>query len=71
MAASIFFVGSTLAAASISIAMLIAARAIQGIGAGGLTVLVNICVGDLFSPRSRGKVCLRVLSFSPLHLKKA
>ena len=51
----IFFVGSTLAATSISIAMLIVARAVQGIGGGGVVVLVNICVSDLFSPRSRGK----------------
>ena len=34
--------------------MLIAARAIQGIGGGGLITLVNICIGDIFSPRSRG-----------------
>lgn len=34
--------------------MLIAARAIQGIGGGGLITLVNICISDLFSIRSRG-----------------
>jgi len=55
LAAGVFFVGSVLAATSINISMLIAARAIQGTGGGGLTVLVNICVGDLFSPRNRGK----------------
>jgi len=58
LAAGVFFCGSVLAAASVSISMLIAARAIQGVGGGGLTVLVNICIGDLFSPRNRGKVCL-------------
>lgn len=31
--------------------MLIVARAIQGCGGGGLIVLVNICIGDLFSLR--------------------
>ncbi|KAF2403883.1 DNA repair protein RAD50 [Trichodelitschia bisporula] len=50
----VFFVGSLLAAVSVNIAMLIAARALQGIGGGGLIVLVNICIGDLFSMRSRG-----------------
>jgi MFS family permease len=55
LAAGIFFIGSTLAGTSVSIAMLIIARAVQGLGAGGLIVLVNICVSDLFSPRKRGK----------------
>ncbi|KAN0067484.1 Major Facilitator Superfamily domain containing protein [Elaphomyces granulatus] len=55
IAAGVFFIGSTLAATSVSISMLIAARAIQGIGGGGLVVLVNICVSDLFSMRNRGK----------------
>jgi MFS family permease len=36
IAAAIFFIGSLLAAVSVSIAMLIAARAIQGIGGGGV-----------------------------------
>jgi MFS family permease len=47
----VFFVGSLLAATSVSIGMLIAARAIQGCGGGGLIVLVNISIGDLFSMR--------------------
>lgn len=34
--------------------MLVAARAIQGAGAGGIVVLVNISISDLFSMRSRG-----------------
>lgn len=46
-----FFVGSLIAALSINIGMLITARAIQGISGGGLVVLVNITIGDLFSPR--------------------
>ena len=50
----IFFIGSLIAALSINIGMLIAARAIQGCGGGGLNVLVNVCIGDLFSPRRRG-----------------
>ncbi|APA09339.1 hypothetical protein sscle_05g041090 [Sclerotinia sclerotiorum 1980 UF-70] len=54
IAAGVFFVGSLLAALSVSIGMLIVARAIQGIGGGGVIILVNICVSDLFSMRKRG-----------------
>lgn len=53
-ASGVFFVGSLLAAVSVSIGMLITARAIQGIGGGGLIILVNICITDLFSMRARG-----------------
>ena len=53
-ASVIFFVGSLLSGVSVSIGMLIVARAIQGIGGGGLIVLANICIADLFSPRNRG-----------------
>jgi fucose permease len=55
LAAAVFFVGSLLAGVSVSIGMLIAARAIQGIGGGGLIILSNICISDLFSMRNRGK----------------
>lgn len=54
-AAAIFFVGSAISGASRSIAMLVAARAVQGIGGGGLIILANICISDLFPLRSRGK----------------
>lgn len=54
VASGVFFVGSLLAAVSVSIGMLITARAIQGIGGGGLIILVNICITDLFSMRARG-----------------
>ncbi|KAL9093824.1 MAG: hypothetical protein Q9159_000126 [Coniocarpon cinnabarinum] len=50
----IFFIGSLIAALSINLGMLLAARAIQGMGGGGLVTLGNICVGDLFAPRRRG-----------------
>ncbi|TWU70996.1 hypothetical protein ED733_001164 [Metarhizium rileyi] len=49
-----FFTGSLLAALSANFSMLVAARAIQGIGGAGVNVLANICVGDLFSQRNRG-----------------
>ncbi|RYP29596.1 hypothetical protein DL767_006648 [Monosporascus sp. MG133] len=49
-----FWIGSLLCAVSVNMGMLIAARAIQGVGGGGIVVLVNICIGDLFSLRRRG-----------------
>ena len=70
MANAVFFVGSLLAGVSVSIGMLITARAIQGIGGGGLIVLVNICIGDLFSqryatlPTSSWSTLLETLSLS-------
>lgn len=53
-AIAIFWVGSLLCGASNSMGMLIASRAIQGVGGGGTIVLPNICISDLFSMRSRG-----------------
>lgn len=49
-----FFVGSVIAGWSINTKMLIGGRVVQGIGGGGLLILVNICISDLFSMRSRG-----------------
>jgi EmrB/QacA subfamily drug resistance transporter len=51
----IFMAGSLIAALATSIGMLIAARVVQGIGGGGLVILVYVCVGDLFSMRERPK----------------
>ncbi|PIA92979.1 putative MFS-type transporter [Cercospora beticola] len=50
----IFLIGSLVAALANSIGMLIAARAVQGVGGGGLIILVNIVIGDLFPMRIRG-----------------
>ncbi|EFX03793.1 major facilitator superfamily transporter [Grosmannia clavigera kw1407] len=55
IAVAIFWLGSLLSGTSVSMAMLIAARAIQGVGGGGIIVLVNVCISDLFSLRKRGK----------------
>ncbi|EEQ88181.2 MFS drug transporter [Blastomyces dermatitidis ER-3] len=49
----VFFVGSLICGLSINIKMLLAGRAVQGIGGGGLLSLVNISIGDLFSMRTR------------------
>jgi EmrB/QacA subfamily drug resistance transporter len=51
----IFVIGSVLAGLSTSMSWLIACRAIQGIGAGGLTALVQVILSDLVSPRERGR----------------
>ncbi len=51
----IFLVGSILAGLSNSMIMLIAFRAVQGLGAGGLMVGAQAIVGDIVSPRERGK----------------
>jgi EmrB/QacA subfamily drug resistance transporter len=50
---AIFWVGSLLCGVANSMGMLIAARAIQGVGGGGTIALPNICISDLFSVRNR------------------
>jgi len=55
VAISIFLVGSALCGAAQSMGQLIAFRAIQGVGAGGLLPLSQAAIADLFSPRERGR----------------
>lgn len=55
VAVGIFWIGSLIAALSKNIGQLIAARAIQGAGGGGIIVLINIAVSDLVSVRKRGQ----------------
>jgi EmrB/QacA subfamily drug resistance transporter len=50
-----FLIGSFLAGAAQNMGQLIAFRAIQGLGAGGLMALTFVIIGDLVSPRERGK----------------
>jgi|tagenome__1003787_1003787.scaffolds.fasta_scaffold20877930_2 EmrB/QacA subfamily drug resistance transporter len=52
---TIFLVGSALCGLAQSIGQLIAFRALQGIGAGGLIPLSQAAIADLFSPRERGR----------------
>lgn len=52
---ALFTLSSFLSGISGSIEWLIAARALQGIGGGILTTTAFTIVGDLFSPRERGK----------------
>jgi EmrB/QacA subfamily drug resistance transporter len=51
----IFLIGSVLSGISTSMFELIAFRAIQGLGSGGLMVGAQAIVGDIVSPRERGK----------------
>lgn len=51
----IFLVGSILSGLSQNMVQLIAFRALQGVGGGGLIVTILATVGDLIPPRERGK----------------
>ncbi len=50
-----FLIGSFLAGASQNMEQLIATRALQGLGAGGLMALTFVIIGDIVSPRERGR----------------
>jgi EmrB/QacA subfamily drug resistance transporter len=50
-----FLVGSFASGIATSMTELIAFRALQGLGAGGLMALTFVIIGDLVSPRERGK----------------
>src|SRR6266581_6188315 len=51
----VFLIGSALSGASQTMNQLIGFRALQGIGAGALMPIAIAIVGDLFTPRERGK----------------
>ena len=51
----VFVIGSILAGLSQNMTELIATRAIQGVGGGGLMVLVMAVIADLIPPRDRGR----------------
>jgi MFS family permease len=50
---AVFLGGSILCAVSKSSSMLIFGRVVQGLGGGGVVVLVHVCVSDLFTIRDR------------------
>jgi hypothetical protein len=51
----IFLAGSALCGQAQSMTELIAFRAVQGLGAGGLIVLIQSVIGDIVPPRERGR----------------
>jgi EmrB/QacA subfamily drug resistance transporter len=55
LALAIFVIGSALAGFSQDTNTLIAFRVFQGLGAGGLTALVQVVMADIISPRERGR----------------
>ncbi len=55
IAISIFLVGSALCGFSQNIEQLIAFRALQGIGGGGLFAIALSIIGDVIAPRDRGR----------------
>jgi EmrB/QacA subfamily drug resistance transporter len=56
IAMGLFLLGSVLCALAPSMELLVAARAVQGLGAGGLMTLVATLAGDLFPGEERPKI---------------
>jgi EmrB/QacA subfamily drug resistance transporter len=54
-AVTLFLIGSALCGQAGGMTELIAFRAVQGLGAGGLIVLTQAVIGDVVPPRERGK----------------
>jgi len=51
----IYVIGSLIAATAPSMGVLIGARAVQGLGVGGLTALVQVVIATMVTPRERGR----------------
>ena len=51
----IYVIGSLAAAVAPSMGVLIGARAVQGLGVGGLTALVQVVIASMVPPRDRGR----------------
>ncbi|MGP3917337.1 MDR family MFS transporter [Nonomuraea sp. 10N515B] len=54
-ALALFVASSVVAGLSQNMGQLIAARAVQGLGVGGLSALSQVILGDIVSPRERGR----------------
>ncbi|MDQ1514097.1 MAG: hypothetical protein QOC59_1939, partial [Microbacteriaceae bacterium] len=55
MGLTVFAAGSVLAGLAPNMGFLIGARAVQGIGVGGLTALVQVVIASIVPPRERGR----------------
>jgi EmrB/QacA subfamily drug resistance transporter len=55
VALSLFIAGSVLCAVAPNMGILIAARALQGLGGGGILPIVQTVISDLVTPRERGQ----------------
>jgi EmrB/QacA subfamily drug resistance transporter len=51
----IYVIGSLIAGTAANMGILIGARAVQGLGVGGLTALVQVVIASMVSPRERGR----------------
>ncbi|MCW2785950.1 MAG: major facilitator superfamily 1 [Marmoricola sp.] len=54
-ALGIYVIGSIVASLAQSMGVLIAARAVQGLGVGGVTALVQVVIASMVPPRERGR----------------
>ncbi len=54
IALSIFLIGSLICALAQQLSVLIAGRAVQGLGSSGMGIMVNVIICDTFSLRDRG-----------------
>jgi len=61
--AAAFTLGSGICGGAHTITMLIAGRIVQGVGAGGINVLIDIIICDLVPLRQRGKFLGAMVSF--------
>ena len=61
-----FLIGSFLAGAAQNMTQLIATRALQGLGAGGLMALTFVIIADIVPPRERGRYQGYFVRFRPL-----
>jgi EmrB/QacA subfamily drug resistance transporter len=52
---TVYMIGSLISAAAPNMLTLICGRVVQGCGAGGLTVTANMILGDIASPKDRGR----------------